>query len=395
MEKTAKEMFDYRVNLLRHSCNFEKTQRVPIVANIFGWMFIDAGYTTLECTKDYEKAEKAGRRFIEKYPVDKLSHGGTGWCILPTKPYEYLSEEGASFGAAGGDENNINGIQESELIKADEYDEYISDTKKFAWEKAFFRAFPKAANFTAEEYVEAVRLFKEYFDVRNHCIDIVRNEYGLVDDVGIPSVSAGINNLLNYYRGIKGLSMDLRRQPNKVAEYCESVDKPALERVTKLFSENPGWDMNQPYDIRSSFMAHIVCNNKNFERFFMPIMSGLAKACADYDKQMFINAEADFLRFADFFDDFKKGTVSCIVEMDDPYEVRKRLPNIAIIGGLAVDAMGNSTPDKCVDMAKKAIDELGQDGGLWIAPNKFVSYPYDMKSENLSAVCDFVLNYRS
>lgn len=48
------------------------------------------------------------------------------------------------------------------------------------------------------------------------------------------------------------------------------------------------------------------------------------------------------------------------VERDNPYEVRKQIPNLGIIGGLDVTVMGTGTPGQCVDMAKRAIDELGR-----------------------------------
>lgn len=82
------------------------------------------------------------------------------------------------------------------------------------------------------------------------------------------------------------------------------------------------------------------------------------------------------------------------VERDNPYEVRKQIPNLGIIGGLDVTVMGTGTPGQCVDMAKRAIDELGRDGGFWLGCNKFVTYENDMNSENLKAVSDFVMEYK-
>lgn len=394
MIENPKELLDYRLNLLRKALNHEKTARVPLYANVFGWMFIDAGITSLAASKDYKKAEEAAIRFAEKYPVDKFNIGA-GYVIIPTNIYSVLQNENSSFGVAGGNENYLNGVQEDEMIKADEYDELKNDFQKTIWEKAFPRTFPRVKEFSKEEFVNAMKVGYEFNTARANAFKVLRDKCGLAEDVNVPSVSAFINDLLNMYRGIKGLAMDLRRQPDKVAEVCEYYDSIKLNNVVNNMKANPGWDMTNPYDVRSSFMAHVVCNSKQFERFFMPVIDTLARTCEETGKQLFINAEADFLRFADFLGDYKKGAVSCIVEMDDPYEVRKKLPNIGIIGGLSVDIMGKSTPDKCVDMAKRAIDELGRDGGLWLGPNKFLSYPYDMKSENLSAVCDFALNYKA
>lgn len=95
----------------------------------------------------------------------------------------------------------------------------------------------------------------------------------------------------------------------------------------------------------------------------------------------------------DFLNEYPKGTLMVLVESDDPFELRRKLPNIGIFGGLNTDIMGNGTPEECVAMAKKAIDELGTEGGLYLAPNKMTSYRYDMTSANLKAVADFVSAY--
>lgn len=83
-----------------------------------------------------------------------------------------------------------------------------------------------------------------------------------------------------------------------------------------------------------------------------------------------------------------------MVESDDPYEIRKKYPNIAIYGGLDVNILGKGTKQECIDMAKRAIDELGCDGGLILAPNKMMAFPNDCNPENLKAVCEFVQEYR-
>ena len=83
-----------------------------------------------------------------------------------------------------------------------------------------------------------------------------------------------------------------------------------------------------------------------------------------------------------------------MVEQDDPFEIRRKYPNISLYGGLEVNVMRNGTKQQCIDMAKKAIDELGCDGGLILAPTKMLAYPNDMNGENLRAVCEFVQDYK-
>ena len=82
-----------------------------------------------------------------------------------------------------------------------------------------------------------------------------------------------------------------------------------------------------------------------------------------------------------------------MVEEDDIFEIRRKYPNICLIGGIDVNLLGSGTPEECVASVKKVIDEIGRDGGLILSPNKMISYANDCCAENLKAICDFVATY--
>ena len=99
--------------------------------------------------------------------------------------------------------------------------------------------------------------------------------------------------------------------------------------------------------------------------------------------------------FWDHFQDYKKGIITMHPETDDPFEMRKALPNCAILGGMTVELLGRGTPQECVDRTKELIDGLGAfDGGFVLSQDKMVTFKNDARPENLKAVSDFVLNYK-
>lgn len=391
-KQQAKELFDYRIRLLRDATDFKKTERVPIMGNTQQWIYLDAGYTIMEVSRNYIKCYDSGRQYFQKYKVDLMY--GAGCIRNPTRIYDALGQ--SSAWAAVGNENNINAIFEDELLKADEYDEMIENYEKTVWEKVFQRQFPNLKNFNVEQIVNAAKETKENGEAKLDITRLLREEFGAADPIKIISCSSGfINDLMNTHRGIKGLAIDLRRRPQKVEELCAKRDELARKSaIARIEQTGEGYDMEEPWDVMMGFLAHTILNEKQFEKFIFPNLKSAAECCEKNHKQMHLNTEGSILRFADFFNDFKKGTLNCIIEMDDPFEIRKQIPNVAITGGLAVDVMGKGTQQECIDMAKKAIDELGSNGGLWLSPNKFVTYEYDMKAENLKAVCDFVVDYR-
>jgi hypothetical protein len=98
------------------------------------------------------------------------------------------------------------------------------------------------------------------------------------------------------------------------------------------------------------------------------------------------------LRFAEFFQDIPKGRILYQLEQDDIFEVRKRLPNLAIVGGMPTELLGRGTKQECVDYAKKLIDTLGD--GFVLSQNKMMSFRKDAVRENVLAVNEFVRSYR-
>ena len=95
----------------------------------------------------------------------------------------------------------------------------------------------------------------------------------------------------------------------------------------------------------------------------------------------------------DYFRDYKKGTLTFHVEQDDPYEFRKELSNVALMGGLSTVMLAEASSEECVNEAKRLCDELGG-GGFIISENKMMSYRNDCSSENYLAVCNFLKDYR-
>ena len=82
-----------------------------------------------------------------------------------------------------------------------------------------------------------------------------------------------------------------------------------------------------------------------------------------------------------------------MVENNDVYEVKAKLPNVSICGGLTTVFMGHDSPEECVKKVKQLVDDLGSEGGLVLCLNTMGSYAKDTKGENLKAVSEFIKSY--
>lgn len=385
-KKTAEEMLIYRIKLFRNTQSFKKPERIPLSGNIFTWMFLDAGYSTAEAARNYDIIEKCVDRLVTTYNIDNI--GSIGF----RNPFRLTDSLGGSNAYTDKSSDKLN-VVDKEIFSAKDYDAIKDNYQKALWEIALFNKFPSAKNYTPQQFADKSKELLYYSQAKEKVTNKVRNIYGL------PQATSGacfifFEYLFNFYRGIKGLSGDLRRYPDKLKDVCAQMDEIIVTPlVEKIMSSSDGPDMHNPYDLVVPLLGHTLLSMRQFEDYYVPSLKRILDACQEKGKQVYFFSEGSWIRFADFFNDYKKGVINMMVEQDDPYEVRKQCPNLCISGGLSTDIMGHSSPQECVEMAKRSINELGGDGGLVLMPNKMISFDYDMKSENLKAVANFTSQY--
>ena len=389
-EMNAKELFDYRVKLFRDAMAWKKPERTPFSANVTHWMFQDAGYTTGYAVRHYDVIEECMIRFYKKYDIDHFNIYMSGFRNYNAVT-DLLGE--CNDGYAGNDENLINCIVE-DVISSDEYDYFLEDMNKACWERFLSRRYKQMKNMSPRQFAESVKEDYHYRQERARIEARLRNEFGILMDYGCAASYSSLENVLAGMRGLKGLSIDLRRHYDKVLAYTQAFDAEPREWALSAMATHEGWDMSQPYDYMTYMIPHTIMRPKQFEELMWPAFKPILEYAAAHGQQTINFAEGSWKALGKYFNDFPKGVVCMMVESDDPYEIRKLYPNIAIYGGLDTSVLGEGTPQQCIDMTKRAIDELGWDGGLILAPNKMLSYPKDVKPENFEAVSRFIHEYK-
>ena len=171
---------------------------------------------------------------------------------------------------------------------------------------------------------------------------------------------------------------------------CNDAERAYLEALKKL---PEGGNMNYCFDYLSAMLAHNFMNPDQFAEFYWPYMKQVLDVLCEKKMHALIFSEGTILRYKDCFKDYPKGFLTILPETDDVFEIRKELPNIAIMGGMPNSLLGRGTKQACLDRAQRVIDELGCDGGFMFCQDKMGSFRNDANPENLKAVCDFVREY--
>ncbi len=387
----SKQLQASRVQLFRDAANFRKTERIPHFANVVTWKVFDAGYTLDQAMTNFQVLEESVRHFLDLYPVDGLMDVGIRNQFTVTEAfgeggYYYYNEE-------------VVGIHDHAHCTVDTLQEYLDDPTRYAWEVIL----PKKYGAEWEKKTTQVwkNTFKEYMTYIKyilHMSSVTGKEYGLPslspNNPMMGAIVLGIEELMSNLLGIQQLSIAMRRDPDKLEAFINRWDAERITPAIEKIKNGKGPNYKYCFDSSILMLAHNVMNKKQFERFYWPHLKELLDAYAEKGMNVRIFTEGSILRFAEYFKDYPKGVLTFHIEQDDPFEFRKALPNVAVMGGMTTDLLSNGTPDECVAYAKRLCDELGRDGGFIFSEGKMLSYRNDAKRENMLAVCKFVNEYR-
>ena len=380
-----------RAALITATVKHEKTERIPIMSNAWNWKVYDAGFTLSDALYNQKKYTNVLKHYFDNYPADFMFETGS------RNPFVYTQYLGSDKRYIIDDEKKIMNVVDESYLEPDEYDELINDPMKFIWEKFLPR---KCPNLKQEKngkvYIDSMYAYINWLNGYLGYGKTLAKNYGvpLLTDLYAPFyMMNGMEIMLDFMRGMRGLSVDLRRQPEKVKAAVEALDsifEPKMEGYAGPHGHNP----DAAFDGAMVFIATSMLSPKQFETFYLPWLNRTKDFAVEHDKTVIIFAEAENSRFYEFLKDLPEGHFAILAEQDDIFNTKKELPNLCVCGGMPVELLGKATPEECVDYAKKLIDELAVDGGYIYSEKKMMSYMTDCKSENLKAVTEFVHDFR-
>lgn len=376
-----KTLLQERIELFDNAMHFRHNKRTPLHSNIVDWKYFEfftPGIDLNTIKRNYALNTKIHDEFHKKYQFD--SYMDTGGLRNPVKIGDAL---GNHFHMIHGDV--IEAFDHSTLERED-YKGLAENLTATLWTKSMPNCARKGV--TVGELKRALQEFIEVGTYGGYSSNRTLETYQALL-LNKYNISSPMDYLFYGLRGIKDLSVDLRK--------CKSDIKGALDAIWELtgapeleqcFSEDcEGYVAN----VDLGMLAHSILNRKQFEELYWPYMKKVIDKAIACKQTILLFCESDMLRFAEFFEDIPKGVIMVLSEQDDVFELRKRLPNLAVCGGMPTSLLGRGTKEQCVDYAKKLIDEMGD--GFVLSQDRMLTYRTDATPENLLAVNEFVRNY--
>ena len=376
----AQALLKERKELFENCFDFKHNKRVPMMSNFFTWKIYDAGYTAKEAIYDYDIMEKINRHFIETYQFDAYFDLGTRNPMRVTNAfgggYHYVDEKYDTVL-----------IDDHEVMMGDEYKEFMENPVAFYYTKALKRM--ARPGVTVGEMKNAVMEMMAFGEFSAKQAAILRNEYGGLMFIGGTGGFHPFEALFNTYRGMKESALDVRKRKGEVKEWMDFIWE--TETLPGTIASLQADESGCVGTLMMALLGHSILSYDQFGELYWPYAKQIIDLAIEHKKRIAVMCEAEMLRLADFFEEVPKGVLLIQLEQDDIFEYRKRLPNIAITGGMPTELLGHGTKEQCIDYAKRLIDELGE--GYAFGTTKMMSYKDDAKGENLKAVCDFVREY--
>lgn len=298
--------------------------------------------------------------------------------------------------------NNENQMSESGFIQhpersvmnEDEYDEFIKNPHEFIYGTCIPR---KLGIYSEKDPVKIAMAFARFLLSSNDSTakigkasKKINEKYELYSPPPgtVGSQPVPFDNIADLYRGFSGITLDIKRCPQKVLDACEAMMPYAIWKGSQSKADPLG------YNGIATHMAPFL-RTKEFEKFYWPTFSKLIHIQAARGQQTAMFCENDWTRFAaDYLQDLPMGTRLCF-EFGDAKQLKDKLGKKMILGGLyPISLLKSGTKEQCVDKAKEIIDIMGCGGNFYFRFDKPTLHKEDVDAENYKAVMDYVLNQK-
>jgi len=367
-----------RLGIFRDIYRGNVPERVPVSNPLaLDAMAQYAGVNVAEVYWDMTKAEPVFDKVCTDFPGDTVP-GGTRrypsfYQLLGSKPF-VMSSTG--------------NMQHPEVIgmSADDYDYFCSAPYDCIIERILPNLYTEL---DASPEIKALALAKGFRSWSDEMAAVGALRGKIAAKFGFPSIAGGATTapfdfIADFFRGFSGISMDIRRCPDKVKAACEAIT-PILVKKGQLMP--PGAELGMT--IIPLHMAPYL-RTKDAELYYFPTLKKQVEMLSEMGINVQLFVEADYDRFLDYLQEMPEKTILRF-EMGDPKVIKKKLGKKFIISGLyPISLLMTGTKEQCVDKAKELLDTLAPGGGYIFDFDKGILNLMDNVAENLRAVLEYV-----
>ncbi len=198
--------------------------------------------------------------------------------------------------------------------------------------------------------------------------------------------SAPFDFLADQLRGFKGISMDVRRMPEKIAEACEAL-------YPIVFKKGMPATVDANAAVFLPLHMPTFMREKDFAKLWWPTFKRMIDEYASLGVHCQLFCEDNWTRYLDYLYELPTDT-RLMFEYGDAKLIKEKLGKKHIITGLyPVTMLKTHTKEQCLDKAKEMLDILAPGGKYFFNLDKNPLTIKDIKLENLCAVTEYIRDH--
>lgn len=411
MMKTPQELYVQRDKRVQDAMALRKPDRIPIVLLFGAFASHYAGITREEELYDLEKSYGANLKATIDFEPDMTSAPLTFGSVLETLDYRQLKWSGHNLPDRSGYQ-----YVEGEYMKAEEYDAFLFDPSDFImrlyWPRVMgrlgvFGKLPPIRSFISyffgltsgfipfgtPEGIDALDALKKAAGESAESLGALQDYAGKAAAAGFPmffasGTQAPFDALGDYFRGTKGIALDMYRNPDMVMAACEKLLPIMLEATVPAakMSGNP----------RVFIPLHKGSDNlmslEQFQIFYWPTFRELLVELVNEGLNPVVLVEGAYDSRLDIIKDVPEGEIVYWFENVDMARAKRILGDrVCIMGNVPMSLLATGTADRVKDYCRTLLNSVGTDGGFILSSAAVLD---DAKVENVRALVDFTREYQ-
>ena len=409
----AEKAYKERITRIKDAIQMKKLpDRVPVFVIPSFFPIYKAGLTPREAMYDYDKCCMAFKKLVLEFAPDaQIGAVAPG----PGKVYDILDYKLYSWPGHGVPPEQSYQANESEYMRADEYDALIDDPSGFFSSIYLPRVFGKLEGF---KMLPALTGILEIYGVAFNFIPFglppVQATYNAlfeagaealkwagaigafnaeINGAGFPGLWAGgyskapFDVIGDTLRGTRGIMLDMYRQPDKLVK--------AMERLTPLMIQmgvGAAKMSGQPIVFMPLHKgADGFMSDEQFRKFYWPTLREVMMGLIAEGVVPNPAAEGHWDTRLEVMQDLPKGKTIWMIDQSDISKAKKTVGRVGCMYGNVPSALlALGTPQGVKDYVKKCIDVAGKGGGYIVSNGAFFDHA---KTENVKAMVDFAKEY--
>ena len=413
MSESTEELYRQREKRVNDVITLKKPDRVPVMVLFGNFPARYAGFTVQEIMYDPEKMLQAQlKTMIDFQPDMDMNPYATRFLgpILEALDFKQLIWPGHGLTS-----DHSYQFVEGEYMTADEYDHFLLDTTDFMMRRYWPRVcgglkglgkLPPLHNiisyymgmstglgaFSLPEVIEALDVLKKAGQESARLGSYARQFTQKAREAGFPMQfgalsQAPYDTLGDFFRGTKGVMLDMYRRPDKLISACEHLLPFMIEMAINGYKVSGNPRVFIPiHKGLDGFMSL-----DQFNRFYWPTLHELMVTLIKEGLNPCPLWEGNCTSRLETIKAIPAGKACYAFEATDIFKAKKVLGDTACIrGNVPLSVLVTGTPDDVKRYVKRLIDTVGRDGGYVMDSSTGLD---DAKPENVRAMFDFTREY--